>query len=182
MLKRILILTFISLLSITAFTTTSQSKPKFITIHYNDLTKDAKLQVTCLADNIYHEAGIEPEVGKYAVAHVTMNRLKDERFPDTICGVVKERKRVSSIGNRTVVCQFSWYCLPVRHARDSETYKEAMRIALFVYANYEHLKDVTHGALFYHADYVQPNWKNLVKVTTIGRHIFYIENQKGTYL
>ncbi|MBJ7298438.1 MAG: cell wall hydrolase [Dolichospermum sp.] len=43
--------------------------------------------------------------------------------------------------------------------------------------NYEILDDVTKGALYYHADYVNPRWK-LIKTTTIGRHIFYKEGVK----
>ena len=42
----------------------------------------------CLAKNIYYEAGIENEHGKYAVAQVTINRLKSGRWGDTVCKVV----------------------------------------------------------------------------------------------
>jgi spore germination cell wall hydrolase CwlJ-like protein len=38
--------------------------------------------------------------------------------------------------------------------------------------NYEFIDDVTEGATYYHADYVNPGW-NLPKTTKIGRHIFY---------
>ena len=31
-----------------------------------------------------------------------------------------------------------------------------------------------HKAMYYHADYVNPNW-NLPKINQIGRHIFYGE-------
>ena len=31
-----------------------------------------------------------------------------------------------------------------------------------------------HKAMYYHADYVNPNW-NLPKISQIGRHIFYGE-------
>ena len=50
-------------------------------------------------------------------------------------------------------------------------------MAVYVYANYENLKDITKGALYYHADYVNPRWK-LEKTTVIGRHIFYKESGK----
>ena len=56
-----------------------------------------------------------------------------------------------------------------------KAYMEAKQIALYVYANYENLKDLTHGALFYHADYVNPRWRGLEKTVVIGRHIFYKE-------
>jgi spore germination cell wall hydrolase CwlJ-like protein len=38
--------------------------------------------------------------------------------------------------------------------------------------NYGNIDDVTKGATYYHADYVNPGW-NLPKTTKIGRHIFY---------
>lgn len=143
---------------------------KVMDITYSDLTKDARKQVDCLAENIYHEAGFEPLDGKKAVALVTMNRTQDDRFPQSICGVVKQKAQGT--------CQFSWFCLPVTLKRDSEAYRQSLNTALFVYANYEKLKDITHGALYYHADYVNPRWRGLEKTTTIGRHIFYKEKEK----
>ena len=142
---------------------------KIIQITYNQLTKDAQKQVDCLADNIYYEAGYEPEDGKVAVALVTLNRLQDPRFPKDICGVVKQKTKST--------CQFSWFCelkKPVTSDRAKEIYDQARIVALHVYVNYEKLPDITDGALFYHADYVNPRWK-LEKTTTIGRHIFYKE-------
>jgi spore germination cell wall hydrolase CwlJ-like protein len=51
-------------------------------------------------------------------------------------------------------------------------YNEIRDLAVYVVMNYEHIKDVTHGATYYHADYVNPGW-GLPKTTKIGRHIFY---------
>ena len=140
-------------------------------IAYSDLTKEARKQVDCLAENIYHEAGYEPDVGKRAVALVTLNRTQDERFPQNICGVVKQKTQGT--------CQFSWFCMPVKLNRNSDAFKESMDVALFVYANYEKLKDITDGALYYHADYVNPRWRGVEKTTKIGRHIFYKEKEKS---
>ena len=144
---------------------------KLIKITYSDLTKETKKQVDCLAENIYHEAGVEPETGKHAVALVTLNRTQDERFPQSICGVVKQKTQGT--------CQFSWFCMPVKLNRNTEAYRQSLEAALFVYANYEKLKDVTHGALYYHADYVNPRWRGVEKTTVIGRHIFYKEKLKS---
>lgn len=139
---------------------------KLFDVKYYQLTKDAKSQVDCLAENIYHEAGYEPEEGKVAVAMVTLNRLNDPRYPKDICSVVKQRTHS--------ICQFSWFCMPVHLNKENKVYEQAMDVALRVYVNYEKMSDVTLGALYYHADYVNPRWK-LVKTTTIGRHIFYKE-------
>ena len=45
-------------------------------------------QKFCLAKNIYFESGNQPLAGKVAVAHVTLNRVKNFQFPNTICSVV----------------------------------------------------------------------------------------------
>ena len=46
--------------------------------------------IACLATAIYFEARGEPMVGQVAVAQVIINRVDDERFPDTVCEVVKQ--------------------------------------------------------------------------------------------
>jgi spore germination cell wall hydrolase CwlJ-like protein len=167
--KLILLGSFISICSLIGLGSTIEQN-KIMEIAYSDLTKDAKKQVDCLAENIYHEAGYESEKGKQAVALVTLNRTQDERFPSQICEVVKQKTQGT--------CQFSWFCMPVKLNRNTDAYKQSMEVALFVYANYEKLKDVTDGALYYHADYVNPRWRNVEKTTVIGRHIFYKEKLK----
>jgi spore germination cell wall hydrolase CwlJ-like protein len=139
-------------------------------VQLSQLTQESQLQVKCLADNIYHEAGFEPEDGKVAVALVTMNRLQDPRYPKDICSVVKQRVRST--------CQFSWFCQRKIPAKNESVYEEALQTALRVFANYETTPDITNGALFYHADYVNPRWRGLEKTTVIGRHIFYKESEK----
>ena len=42
----------------------------------------------CLAKNVYFEARNQPLAGQLAVISVTVNRVNDSRFPNTICGVV----------------------------------------------------------------------------------------------
>lgn len=165
--KRLLILISLFVVSLLPILATTAHVNQILHIGYNQLTSDAKKQVDCLAENIYHEAGHEPENGKIAVALVTLNRVEDPRYPKDICSVVKQRVKST--------CQFTWYCEPGKSIRNTEAYTESQRIALYVYANYEKLKDFTHGALFYHADYVNPRWKGLEKTAVIGRHIFYRE-------
>ena len=163
--KLLLLCSFTTLLIMVGLSQAVEDRTLEIT--YSDLTKDARKQVDCLAENIYHEAGIETKDGKKAVALVTMNRIESGKFPSSICGVVKQKTEGT--------CQFSWFCMPVKLNRNSEQYKESMDIALYVYANYEKLKDITHGAIYYHADYVNPKWRGVEKTTVIGRHIFYKE-------
>jgi spore germination cell wall hydrolase CwlJ-like protein len=136
---------------------------------YNSLTKDVQKQVTCLAENIYFEAAHEPTDGKKAVAFVTINRVLSGNYANTICDVVYQKTGGT--------CQFSWYCDKTFTDRrltikETKLYNEIRDLATHIVVNFERMKDVTHGATYYHADYVNPGWK-LDKVDQIGRHIFY---------
>jgi len=127
------------------------------------LSSNAKA-ITCLADNIYYEAGNEPRNGKIAVAGVTLNRMRNPKFPSNVCSVVYQRT--------SRVCQFSWTCMR-RPAKDPVLYAEAKDIAKKVLTSEINTRIVVNkDVLFYHADYVNPRWR-LERVTKIGRHIFY---------
>jgi len=166
------ILLFLSVILLIS-TKNAFSDSVILDVGYNQLTKETQKQVDCLADNIYHEAGYESREGKEAVALVTLNRTQDPRFPKDICGVVKQKTNIA----QRIVCQFSWFCQSVTTPKQSVVYEQSKEVAVYVYANYENLKDITKGALYYHADYVNPRWK-LEKTTVIGRHIFYKESGK----
>lgn len=128
-------------------------------------------QLECLVKNIYYEAASEPFEGKVAVAQVTINRANSNRYPNDICKVVFQK----NVFYNKVVCQFTWYCekgnLPIKVNNDA--YKESVIVARKVLLEDFRLPSL-HSAMYYHADYVNPNW-NLPKITKIGRHIFYGE-------
>lgn len=136
-------------------------------VHNEDNNRDQSLQ--CLALNVYWEARSEPMQGQLAVAAVTLNRVNDRRFPDDICDVVRQGGEV-----RKHRCQFSWWCdgkkdIPV----EAEAWRRATIIARLSYAGV--VSDPTDGALWYHADYVNPDWASYKHVAAkIGRHIFYV--------
>lgn len=133
-----------------------------------------KKELECLAINIYREAGYEPFEGKVAVAQVTMNRVESADFPNDVCGVVFEKNKF--IGK--VVCQFSWYCDSSHRMRpiNPTAYEESMVVAKKVLLEGFRLPSLT-PAIFYHADYVNPNWK-YDRITKIGVHIFYKPKEK----
>lgn len=54
----------------------------------NIINKDKDPDLYCMAQNIFFEAGTESYMGKVAVALVTMNRVNDARYPNSICEVV----------------------------------------------------------------------------------------------
>ena len=118
------------------------------------LTTHDKRQIQCLAENAYFEAGNQSTKGKIAVTNVVMNRVEDKRFPKTPCSVVHQRTKR--------VCQFSWVCEGKKRIRSTVQYADSRRVAEDVYLG--NVGDVTKGAKFYHADYVNPGW-NLRRIT-----------------
>ena len=60
----------------------------------------------CMTYNIYHESRGEGEIGRLAVAHLVTERVKDKRFPSTVCGVVYFSLEKES----WTECAFSWVC------------------------------------------------------------------------
>lgn len=191
MLKTIFLLTVAVVFSITTIVSANADRNVFkISVPHNSLTEHARNQVECLADNIFFEAAYEPIEGQVAVAIVTLNRVNSKEFANDICGVVKEKTRVTTIGNQRVVCQFSWYCQQREKTAsyDKEKYLTSGQkivydriydLAFYLYVNSNTIQDNTGGALFYHADYVSPNWRNLNRTVKIGRHIFYKLDRPG---
>lgn len=154
------------------------SSTSFPLIFYKPDVLESKIseeEIHCLALNIYFEAGIENTEGKKAVAHVTLNRVNSDKFPNTICEVVKQS--VTDWRGLPVKykCQFSWFC----DGKSDNPWKgdkwyESKDIAKQYANNYYSFKDRTKGSLYYHADYVNPNWaKDMKKTIKIGKHIFY---------
>lgn len=131
--------------------------------------------VMCLAMNLYHETRGETLAGNIAVGYVTMNRVADPRYPDTICGVVHQAKYhgwdlVNPIRNR---CQFSWYCDGLSdNPQDGKAMLESVILAQHVIAGT--VTDISQGATHYHAKYVNPYWADdMAVVLEVGQHIFY---------
>jgi len=121
----------------------------------------------CLACNLYYEARSETRDGMIAVANVTRNRVDSDRFPDNFCAVVWQRK------------QFSWTKDGQSDKiRNINSWTESYIIADKMVSNYRTgimlYNDNTNGSLWYHADYISPNWSNKISPETkIGRHVFY---------
>jgi len=131
-------------------------------------------EVECLALNIYHEARNQPTAGKLAVAQVTLNRVKHDRFPNTICGVVYQGYYLNNNPIKHK-CQFSWWCDGKSDKpKEIESWNYALMLARHmhegIFDNIDVVKDATH----YHAIYVKPYWtKEKKKVKVIADHIFY---------
>ena len=161
-------------------TTTSGLMEIADTVISKSLVIDDK-EVICMAKNIFFEAAVESTAGKLAVAHVTLNRVDNKRFPNSVCEVVYEGPHYTGANGQLYPvrdrCQFSWYCDGKGDdpREGSRLWEDAQELAKYVLLRSEELPDITDGALFYHASYINvPNGWNKKKVTTkIDTHIFY---------
>jgi spore germination cell wall hydrolase CwlJ-like protein len=133
--------------------------------------EDKLKQLDCLTRNIYWEAASEPFEGKVAVAQVTLNRVESGRFANTVCGVVYQK----NVFYEKVVCQFSWFCEGNHKIRAvyQPMWQESELVAKKVLLENFRLPSMKN-ALYYHADYVNPNWHK-ARIDKIGRHVFYGE-------
>lgn len=116
----------------------------------------SKAQLECLSKAAYFESKGESDAGMLAVIHTTLNRVKDVRFPKTICGVVYQKS------------QYSW----VKHnpkVKEKEQYERAKRLAQETVEG-KH-KDTSRGALYFNSLHKQP--KGTVCTVRIGGHSFY---------
>ena len=123
--------------------------------------------VDCMTAAIYYEAAWESPEGQKAVAQVVLNRLRHPAYPKTVCGVVFQGS------NRTTGCQFSFTCDgAMKRTPQPETWARARTIAQAALNGY--VMKAVGNATHYHANYVAAYWSpNLLKVSTIGAHIFY---------
>ena len=138
-------------------------------------------EVTCMAKNIFYEAAVESTAGKLAVAHVTLNRVDSQRYPNTVCEVVYEGPHYTASDGQLLPkrdrCQFSWYCDGKGDdpREGSRLWEDSQELAKYILLRQDELPDITDGALHYHASYIDaPNWTVRKKITTkIDTHIFY---------
>ena len=158
-------------------------------------------ELKCMAENIYFEGRAEPMTGKVAIGNVVMNRVKSDRHPDDICGVVHEGPKRESwktkgkdvpdservywpIRNK---CDFSWYCDGKKDIvwvtyMDGEVipanmtaWRDSVSVALFVMT--DQLGDLTNGAdHYYNYNISTPYWIGAMDETVvIGNHRFMKE-------
>ena len=137
-------------------------------------TPENEPEAWCLAQNIYYEARGSNLADQAAVADVVLNRVKDSRYPNTVCGVVKQGRQYASGQMIRNQCQFSWYCDGKSdYPRDKEAWTKAQQTA-YMMIYYQDYRGITEGSTHYHADYVAPAWvRDMQLVGRIGDHIFY---------
>jgi Fe-S cluster biosynthesis and repair protein YggX len=165
---------------------------KRVDIEYFLIDPQEYEQEFCMAQNIYFEASIDNKAGMAGVADVVLNRVKDKRYPNSVCEVVYQAVMKESWKTKQYpdlkpeervyypkrnMCQFSWYCdgksddIPL----GSENWVKAQMVAWEIMHN-NTLRGISDGATHYHATYVKPIWRKDIGMALVGRigsHIFY---------
>jgi len=119
-----------------------------------------KSQFGCLARNIFFEAGTEDMMGKISVAQVTQNRINLGYWGRNMCNVIYSPS------------QFSWTL--TKHGSPWGPHWEESKQAAHMFLDQGVRIKPLAQALFYHADYVKPEWADRhLQLAQIGRHIFY---------
>lgn len=142
-----------------------------------------RMQLDCMAQNIFFEARGESARGKAWVGMVVMERTQSPHFPHTICEVVQQPGTDiygNPIYNR---CKFSWVCDGRDHNIDfanpmvQKEWNESYMIAKLVMLGKIKEPIDMGGVTFYHNGKVNPAWardkKNFQLVARIGEHLFY---------
>jgi spore germination cell wall hydrolase CwlJ-like protein len=147
----------------------SDVTPRVVNVRYAPDEPDYRLAAlttsagdyACLVQAVFFDAGIDPDVGQEAVAHVVLNRVRDGRWPRTPCAVVWQPR------------QFTW-------TRDGKsdlvpvTAPNARRAMAAVDRVLAGSVDHTRGATCYARTDSTAAWTRAADyVVTLGSHSFY---------
>ena len=145
------------LLSTNVFASISKAKSK------------QKSEVQCLSEMMYHEARGESDSGKLAVAIVTINRAKSDKYPNNICSVIKQRG------------QYPWAKKGL-DIKNKGVYNKISKLGEKIFKEYhlddklpENLKHLETAMFFNGASFKGKSFKFLTK---IGNHKFYGSRKK----
>jgi len=153
-------------------------KPKPITVSYtrawidDQPTAQGDENFRCLSEALYFEARGETVKGQFAVAEVIMNRVKSARFPDSLCGVIRQGT------GKKYQCQFTYTCDGRKEViAEKQAFERVSKVARAIIDGVA--EELTSGATHYHTTAVRPSWSRVYKRTAkIGVHIFYRHNYR----
>lgn len=132
---------------------------------------DSSRELECLTQAVYFEARGETAAGQAAVAQVVLNRVRHPAFPKTVCGVIFQ-------GASSRTAQFSFTNDgSLRRGRESGAWRRAQKVAARALDGYviPELGKATH----FHATRVSPGWGGMVRVASVGQHVFYRFGARG---
>ena len=118
----------------------------------------------CLATAVFFEARGEPIDAQTFVAEVVINRVNDDRYPDTVCNVVFEDRQFSFThdGQSDDITSYNTFF-------DAEAQTTAILIAKQALAG-----ETSITSTHYHTVSVSPAWRDAYALDgTYGTHVFY---------
>lgn len=121
----------------------------------------------CLSEALYFEARGESVKGQFAVAEVILNRVGSARYPNSVCGVIRQGT------GRKFQCQFTYTCDGYKEViSEPAAWTQVGKIARMMLDGMS--RGLTSGATHYHTKAVRPRWSRVFPLTTtIGVHRFY---------
>lgn len=120
------------------------------------------LDLFCLSLVVYVEARGEPLDGQMLVAETAINRVKAERWPDDLCGVIFDPDQFSGINNR----------LDLESIFADPSWQGSVALAERALSG----DTLGSGSTHFHTTDSRPYWSNhLTKLGQYGNHIFYVE-------
>lgn len=159
------------LLSLASFGISAQSAQpseyQFINNHYDKIItiKDILSPLDCLTINAYHEARSENDKAVLGVNSVVLNRVKDKRFPNTICDVVFQKHQFSWVDDNKTDKVFNY-----------KAYSRLRRLTEYTLTHQNKVRKLTN----YSNHYVKNSWVDRTywaKVYAfnmkLGEHSFY---------
>ena len=119
----------------------------------------ASNDLLCMAKNIYFEARGESEAGQFMVGFVTMNRVRDSRWPDTVCKVVYQDN------------QFEW----TQNTHSNTPFKgELFNRMIYIASIVIQANTVNHyGYYFKGVGHKSRFFKDKTLLAIVGNHEFY---------
>ena len=110
-------------------------------------------ELTCMADNIYFESRGESEAGQFLTGFITMNRVRDPRWPNTICKVVYQPN------------QFEW----VNNGHSNTPYKSEVYFRIIYIASIVlQAEEIQHYGYFFNTTHAKSK-----STVVAGNHRFY---------
>ena len=132
--------------------------------------------VMCVALAIYFESASskQPIDDQYSVALVVRNRVHDTGM--TPCEVVFQPKQFSSLNN---ALDDHGHLKPGYRPPRGKAWRRARNIAKLVLRG--EMPDITNGARFYYANYIQrPAWSRGMVLTSMhGKHLYWRKKKKN---
>jgi len=115
--------------------------------------------ITCMAFAIYFEARGEIDLGQVLVADTIINRVQSHRYPDTVCGVVKQKHQFS----------FYWDDKP-ESIDDYKAFEKSLTYAMLALETRQtKIPTVCHYARLD----LSPYWAENMQAYLVGNHVFY---------